>query len=268
MKAVIFLNPDGVEQALLNELCSKLKSVGITHSVYENDEDIEKSDFVIALGGDGTILHTAKKAAFYNKGVLGINAGHLGFTAGLEKDELSELYRLTTGEYVVDKRMMLQVEINSGGEKTTFYCVNDIVVSRGALSRIVNISLEVSEHEILNTRSDGVIISTPTGSTAYSLSAGGPVLDPSIAGILVTAICPHSLNERPIVLNEKEKITIKATQNGDAKIYLTADGETSVRLYNDDIVTVKKAENLTANLIRLKSDGFMNILNKKFYKKG
>lgn len=268
MKAVIFLNPVGVKKQVLDEIKSRLTKLEITPVMYENEKDIENSDFAIAFGGDGTILHAAKLCSTYRKSVLGINGGRLGYTAGLEENELELLKNLKKGEYFVDKRMMLEVSVLSKTGEKKLYCANDAVVSRGALSRIVDISIEVGENEIMHTRSDGVIISTPTGSTAYSLSAGGPILDPSIRGILITAICPHSLYERPIVLNEKETVKIKVKQTGDLEAYLTVDGETSVKLNENDVVTVKKAEEFTADLIRIKNESFMNILNKKFFAKG
>ena len=268
MKAVIFINPTGVCAQVLDEIKSRLISLDITPIISENEKDIENSDFVIAYGGDGTILHVAKLCSKYKKSVLGINGGRLGYTAGLEENELELLGKLKTGEYSVDKRMMLEITVSSANETNKFYAVNDAVVSRGALSRIVDISLEVGNNEIMHTRSDGVIVSTPTGSTAYSLSAGGPVLDPSISGMLITAICPHSLYSRPIVLNENETVRIKVEQVEDIEAFLTIDGETSIRLNSNDVVTVRKAKEVTADLIRIKNESFMNILNKKFFAKG
>lgn len=268
MKAVIFLNPTGVDLKVLDSIKVKLENEGITPVMYESEEDIKSCDFAIAYGGDGTILHAAKICSYYKKSVLGINGGRFGYTAGIETDELDLLKNIKTNNYSVDKRMMLEVIVESGDKIQKLYCVNDAVVSRGALSRIVDISVEVDENEILSTRSDGVIVSTPTGSTAYSLSAGGPILDPSINGILVTAICPHSLLQRPILLNEKETVKIKVNQIGNLEAYITVDGENSIKLNNDDVVIVKKAQDFTADLIRIKDESFMSILNKKFFKKG
>ena len=268
MKAVMFLNPTGVDKRVLEEIKSRLVEEEITPVMYESDEDIKSSDFAIAFGGDGTIIHAAKLCSAYKKSVLGINGGRLGYTAGIEQNELYLLNKLKLGEYIVDKRMMLEVCVSDESGEQKFYCANDAVVSRGSLSRIVDISLEVGENEILHTRSDGVIVSTPTGSTAYSLSAGGPILDPSVGGILITAICPHSLYSRPIVLNEKETVRIKVQQTGDLEAYLTVDGETGIKLNKNDVVTVKKTDDFTVDFIRIKNESFMNILNKKFFAKG
>lgn len=265
MKAIIFLNPNGVDENILTRIKEKLNYEQIAFEMFNENSNLNDCDFVIAYGGDGTILQAAKQASFYEKGVLGINGGRFGYTAGLEIDELELLAKLKTSEYKIDKRMMLEVSISSSDKK--IYCVNDVVVSRGALSRIVDISLLIGDNELMNTRSDGVIISTPTGSTAYSLSAGGPILDPSINSILVTAVCPHSFFDRPIVLNENEIIKIKGKNSDENELYLTVDGEKSIKLKNDDVVTIKKSENYVANLIRIKNTSFMNVLNKKFFNK-
>lgn len=266
MNTVIVLNPDGVDSKVLKEIKLNLEKANINSKIYEDDSDFENCDFVIAYGGDGTILQAAKKASLYKKSVLGINGGRLGYTAGLETDELHLLNRLKTGEYKIDNRMILKIEVSSHDK--VYYCVNDAVVSRGALSRIVDVELLVGDNKLMNTRSDGVIISTPTGSTAYSLSAGGPILDPSINSLLITTVCPHSFFDRPIVINENEVIKIKGSQKGEKELYLTVDGEKSIELKNGDTVTVSKSDEFCASLIRIKDDSFMNILNKKFFNKG
>lgn len=266
MKTIIFLNPNGVDERVLSQIKDTLSSEKIEYELYDEHSDLNTCDFVIAYGGDGTILQAAKQASFYKKAVLGINGGRFGYTAGLETDELQFLKKLKTGEYQIDKRMMLEVTVSSSDKK--IHCVNDVVVSRGALSRIVDVSLSIGDNELMNTRSDGVIVSTPTGSTAYSLSAGGPILDPSINSILVTAVCPHSFFDRPIVLNENEIIKIKGNNSDENELYLTVDGEKSIKLSNDDVVTIKKSDVFVASLIRIKQESFMNVLNKKFFNKG
>ena len=265
MKIVFFLNPKGIDENVFSEIKQRLVDENIEFEIFNEKTNLNNCDFVIAYGGDGTILQAAKQASFYNKAVLGINGGRFGYTAGLEIDELELLNNLQTKEFQLDKRMMLEVSVSSMSEK--IYCVNDVVVSRGALSRIVDISLSIGDNDLMNTRSDGVIVSTPTGSTAYSLSAGGPILDPSINSILITTICPHSFFDRPIVLNSEEVIKISGGQNCDNELYLTVDGENSIKLKNDDVVTIKKSNEFVANLIRIKNDSFMNVLNKKFFNK-
>ncbi len=265
MKTIIFLNPNGVDEKIFSKIKNKLIDENIDFEISSPQSDLKSCDFVIAYGGDGTILQAAKQASFYNKAVLGINGGRFGYTAGLETDELDLLSKLKSNEFTIDKRMMFEVSVSSNDKK--IYCVNDVVVSRGALSRIVDVSLSIGDNELMNTRSDGVIVSTPTGSTAYSLSAGGPILDPSINSILVTAVCPHSFFDRPIVLNENEIIKIKGNNSDENELYLTVDGEKSIKLVSDDIVTIKKSNEYVASLIRIKNTTFMNVLNKKFFNK-
>ncbi len=265
MKTVIFLNSDGVDKGVLCELESMLNKENIEYKFYECEQDLQNISFAIALGGDGTILHAAKLCATYDKGVLGINCGHLGYNADLECDELQLLKKLKAGEFNTDKRMMLEVTVEKDGATSeNFYCINDAVISRGTLSRIIDLSVTVGEHSIMSVRSDGIIVSTPTGSTAYSLSAGGPILDPSINSILVTSICPHSFFARPVVINENETVRIKVASKTDSDFFLTLDGENNIELNESDTVVIKKAQNMSARIIRIKDRSFMSILNKKF----
>lgn len=218
------------------------------------------ADVIIAVGGDGTILHTAKHAAEFDKPVLGINAGHLGYTAGLEKDELDGLCKLFNGDYTVSERMMLKAVVQDGTAHT-FYCLNDAVVSKGSLSRMIRISVTLEEQTI-DYHADGVIFATPTGSTAYSVSAGGPVVDPSISGILLTPICPHSLISRSVFLSAQASLRVWADASDDTGVYLTADGEREYALKNGATVEISKAER-TARLIQIKKDSFYSVLHKK-----
>lgn len=253
------------------EVIARLKALGA--SVYLADCGLQadcavraypdlysNADVIIAVGGDGTILHTAKHAAEFDKPVLGINAGHLGYTAGLEKDELDSLPKLFDGDYTISNRMMLKAVVRDGGEET-FYCLNDAVVSKGSLSRIIQLSVTL-EGQTIDYRADGVIFATPTGSTAYSVSAGGPVVDPSISGILLTPICPHSLISRTIFLSADAALQVSADAPDGTGVYLTADGERVYPLIPGATVEITKAER-TARLIRIKNDSFYSILHKK-----
>ncbi|MBQ7128438.1 MAG: NAD(+)/NADH kinase [Clostridia bacterium] len=260
MKTIIFKNPDGVDEKVLEKIEQKLKNENINYEFFEDESKIKNADFCIAFGGDGTIIHAAKICAEYKKAVLGINGGHFGYTAGLECDEINMISEISKGNFFIDKRAILEVTL---GDKK-YFCVNDAVVSKGALSRMIDISLYIGKREVTKTSSDGIIVSTPTGSTAYSLSAGGPILDPSVNSIVITSICPHSLYDRPIVINDKEEIKIKFIDKRNSESYLTIDGETSIKLKNNDIVKIKKIDNYTADLIRIKQENFLDILNKKF----
>ena len=275
MKAAIIANIEGVKR--IEEFCRQLKSIDIMPVFCENhipkDCENEKSeafeslisscDIVIALGGDGTLIHAAKQAALKNKRVLGINFGRLGYNTGLEINELHLLKALKDYYlYHTESRMMLEVSV----EGKTYYCLNDAVISRGTLSRIIDISVKFDGESEINCYSDGVIIATPTGSTAYSMSAGGPVVDPSIDGILVTPICDHSLFSRPIFLNAKTVLTVSANCKKNSEVYLTIDGQTGIKLSDDSVVTIKKSK-FSAQLIKIKNDSFIHIVNEKLIKK-
>lgn len=224
---------------------------------------IELCDIAIAIGGDGTTLSVAKNAAKYGKLVLGINAGRLGFMSGLEQDELELLENVVTGNYEIDERLMLEAEIVKNGEIVSSHkCLNDAVISRGNFARLIDINISCCGRNVSNMRADGVIISTPTGSTAYSMAAGGPVVSPQAECILATPICPHSLMDRSIIFSSDKELVIKAHNDKKNMPVLTVDGEEAIELDFDSEVRVKVSETKT-RLIKLKPENFYEILNKK-----
>ncbi len=227
------------------------------------DMVLQGCDIAIAMGGDGTIIHCAKRAAAFGKPVLGINCGRLGFMAGLELDELEKLHYLITGEYDTDYRMMLDVTVTNKGETIHYSALNEAVVSRGPLSRMIEV--EVSNHGVpLPTyEADGVIIATPTGSTAYSLSAGGPVVDPALRCLLLTPVCPHSLHTRPYIFNEDACLTVKphTRQNG-PMVFINVDGEKAVVVPEGGVIQVTRAS-VDAMLIKLRYCPFYETLDRK-----
>lgn len=198
--------------------------------------------------------------------VLGVNIGHLGFMAGLEVDELEELKRLLNDDFITDDRMMLEITFeNRPGVK--YYALNDVVISKGALSRIIDISISCNGRPVSGYRADGVIVSTPTGSTAYSLSAGGPIIDPVLECIEVTPICPHSLLSRTVLFTPQTVIGLQVKKLVDKDAYLTIDGHDSVKLEEYEKVNISKAKQ-KAKLIRLKDISFYEVLNNKFTERG
>lgn len=234
--------------------------------VRRKEESIANADIVLALGGDGTILHAAKEAALSGVPVLGVNIGHLGFMAGLEVDELEELSRLLKGDFITDDRMMIEISFeNRPGVK--YYALNDVVISKGALSRIIDINISCNGRPVSGYRADGVIVSTPTGSTAYSLSAGGPIIDPVLECIEVTPICPHSLLSRPVLFTPQTVIGLQVKKLVDKDAYLTIDGQDAVKLEEYERVYISKARQ-KAKLIRLKDISFYEVLNNKFTERG
>ncbi len=217
------------------------------------------SEIIIVVGGDGTIIHAAKKAALLGKGVLGINAGRLGYLAGLEENDLSEILRLLDGDYTTEERMMLSV---TKGENE-YFALNDAVITKGGLSRMVDIDLSV-DNETLHYRADGLIAATPTGSTAYSLSAGGPVIDPKLESITLTPISPQSLFARPIILGSEKSIFLTATAPDNTGVFLTVDGENSFEILKDEVISIKKSEDFSVKLIKLKDSIFLGAMAEKF----
>ena len=262
-----------------NRIADKLRELGIKVWMHEPmekvfsdsdtlfwedfDQMIESCDGVIAIGGDGTIIHAAKHAAHADKPILGFNVGRLGFVAGLEVDELELLEHLVTGQYTEEKRMMISVKTFFQGRPMEYQVLNDAVIARGSFSRILDFQVSLNQGAICHYRADGLILATPTGSTAYSLSAGGPVVDPSMECILLTPICPHSLFTRPVIFNSQSHIAARA--EGDEAIYLTLDGEESLCIGNEEVSFAKSEEEV--RLIQLRHKEFYQVVNEKLAEK-
>ena len=215
-------------------------------------------DVIIAIGGDGSFIRAAKEAAVHKKPVLCINAGNLAFLAGLEGNELSFIEKLITGDYTTDKRMMLKLTINGN---CLGYCLNDVAIARGNEIKLIDLDVFSNDRKINSYRADGVVISTPTGSTAYSWSAGGPVIDPDLQCIMLTPVCTHSPLNRSLVFNEDSIIRVKPTSDNQ-NISISADGEMTFELLKNSEITISKSE-YYAEFIRIKSDEFFDILNSK-----
>lgn len=225
------------------------------------------SDIIIALGGDGTILHVAKTAALSGIPVLGVNIGRLGFLAGIEAGELGDIKRLVGGEYEIDSRMMIEARVLGDSDNQVYYALNDAVISKGSLSRIIDINVYCNDKPAGNYRADGVIISTPTGSTAYSLSAGGPIIDPVLDSIGITPICPHSLVSRTILFAPDSKIRVVSQPGSGRDCYLTIDGHNDVKLDKDRTVEIVRSS-IKAQFVRLRDSSFYEVLFSKLFEKG
>lgn len=228
------------------------------------DRELGDADMLICFGGDGTILHMAKTATRHNIPILGVNIGTMGFMAELESTELHELARLASDDYTIDERMMLDVSVYRD-RSIIFHdiCLNDVVITKGSVARIVNMSVKCDGVQAMECGGDGIIISTPTGSTAYSLSAGGPIVEPDAQGILITPICSHDVASRCIVASDKRVITVALTRNSRRNAYLSADGGKTLRMNMGDVATIKKSH-LTTKLVRLKDRSFFDVVNVKF----
>ena len=227
------------------------------------DRELNWADMVICFGGDGTILHMAKAATRHRIPILGVNIGTMGFIAELESGELSELARLARGEYTVDSRMMLDVTVRRGND-LVFHdiALNDVAITKGAVARIVHLNVRCDNVQAMDFGGDGLLVSTPTGSTAYSLSAGGPIVEPDARSILLTPICAHDIVSKCIVTSDKRTITVSMAQNARRNAFLSVDGGRAFKMNMGDTATIT-CSRMETRLIRLKDRSFYDIINNK-----
>ena len=225
---------------------------------------LQGSDVAVAVGGDGTIMHVAKAAASAGCPVLGINGGHVGFLAGAEPAELDALTALLSGTYVTDERALLEITVHTAAGCRTALAMNEAVLSRGSVSRLVDVTVMVDGCELMKSRGGGIIVAPPTGSTASSLSAGGPVSDPAVGGVLGPPVCPHSLDSRSRVLPSGVTLTLRAVAADGDTAFITVDGEANIPLTAADTVTICRAD-ISARLIRLADTTFYDGLRHKLF---
>ncbi len=246
----------GCETVLKTDLFSE-------HGLYRQggaaEDVLRECDLFVAIGGDGTIIHTAKLAAFLDKPILGVNAGTLGFTAGVERQELGRLSLLAKGDFREEPRRMLSVEVKGKNGSSHFYALNDAVLS-GEPAKIIDYHMRLGRRSY-RYRADGFIVATPTGSTAYSLSAGGPVIEPSIDCLVYTPICPHSLFNRSVIFAGDPPMEVEIPENI-GKLYLSVDGEPPLEVSTGDRLAFSRA-GCFARFIRLGRQDFYDTLNRK-----
>jgi NAD+ kinase len=225
---------------------------------------LEEVDLILTLGGDGTLLGAARQTAGKGIPILGINLGQLGFLTDLEMTDLFPcLEKLIEGDYEVESRMMLDVQILRDGipvNKLTAF--NDAVISKGPISRIIRLETYVGGDYMATYRADGIIVASPTGSTAYSLSAGGPIVNPQLELMIVTPICPHTLHARPFILSDQQEIRI-IMRSDTSEAILTIDGQVGFSLLKDDNIVICKADVYT-KLVKVKKRSFSDVLRQKF----
>ena len=228
------------------------------------DREIQNADLIDCFGGDGTILHIAKTATRAGLPILGVNIGTMGFMAELEATELDQLKKLATGEYSIDSRMMLDVTVQRDRD-IIFHdiCLNDAVITKGAIARIVHLTVECDGVQAMECGGDGIIVATPTGSTGYSLSAGGPIVEPDAHNIVISPICAHDIVSRCIVASDRRVVTVALSHNAKRSAYLSVDGGKALRMNMGDVATIKKSH-LETKLIRLKDRSFFVVFNMKF----
>lgn len=219
------------------------------------------SQLIIAIGGDGTMMRAAKSALPLDIPILGVNAGTLAYLMGIENEELSLLSKLLNSEYNIEERFVLEVSIYNRNGQNIYndFCINDVVFARGTEIRMASYDFLCDDRFVNRYTADGLIFSTPTGSTAYNLSAGGPIVDPRVDGIILTPICPHSLEERTVLFSS---CSILKVVNPSDNVLFSCDGNDSIAFTKDCTAVIKKADK-KIRIIRLKDDTFFDILNKK-----
>ena len=260
-KLGVFLKSNNIEPYLPDSICCA------GYDALPEDDLFNSCDVVVTIGGDGTIIRYAKRAAECNKPILGINAGRMGYLANIEQDEYKLLSKLSTGEYTVENRMMLEIEVKDCGKTTgVYYALNDAVITGGFISRIIDISANV-EGDNISYRADGLVIATPTGSTAYSMSAGGPIIDPKMDCICITPICSYASASKPVIAGANQTIVFNASSRKRIDIFLTVDGRKAASIKPQTDVIIRRAKR-SVKLIRLNERSFYKTLSSKFFEQG
>ncbi len=267
---IIFQNRKKAGSAELLDRIRQLLEKSFCILTADNTDDARRlmsqgADAAICLGGDGTILAIAEEAAGNDIPILGVNLGHLGYMSGLEADEAQLLEALANDDFETEKRFMLKAcIIKNGVMAKEFHALNEITVCRGSVSKMIQLNLRCNGSDVAAYRADGLIASTPTGSTAYALSAGGPIIDPALSLISVCPVCPHTFaGARSLVFSPESKLEISVSSLYDSEIFLSADGKTSCRVCPGDTVTVTGSDRYI-RFIKLKQNAFYQTLYKKF----
>ena len=250
----LFVYPEAVEY--LTSKASDLR--------YRVLDELKSIDIAIVLGGDGSILNAAMGLCAYDIPILGINFGTLGYMAELEAADVMLVKEVLAGNFVVESRMMISPRIihRDGSETSLPPALNDVVISNGPIARILNFKVTCNDVIIKKCRADGMVIATPTGSTAYSMSAGGPILAPSLNALCLTPICPHSFSNRPIILQGESVVRIHDIEVRENSVYVTVDGRIAEEMLAGDSLEITRAETET-KLIRLKNNSFLSVLSSK-----
>ena len=260
------LHGEDVQLILPNQLRSsthELHDEVMALEYMETSEAVRLADAAVVLGGDGTMLRIARAAAQNELPLLGINVGHVGFMTELEPAELGEMRGLLDGKYSIDSRMMLHVAVERHGRVVYENdALNDIVIAKGTAFRVVRVGISADGEEVTRFNGDGVIAATPTGSTAYGLSAGGPVIEPSAENLAVIPICAHALAAKSFVFAPERTLAITARCEGGSEVFISADGGQGFAVRPDDRVLITRSA-LRTRLIRLKGNSFYRILQQK-----
>ncbi|ACD66724.1 ATP-NAD/AcoX kinase [Sulfurihydrogenibium sp. YO3AOP1] len=268
-KVDIFTKQSEEAKEFSKELKAWFESKNIESNIFENLSDLEKEenlkgiDLLVVVGGDGSLLITARRVAKFQIPIIGINLGRLGFLTEISKDDaFKELETILSKPLCISKRMMLRVSLFREGNKILEADVlNDVVINKAVLARIVDVSVYVGDRYITTYNGDGVIVSTPNGSTAYALSAGGPIVYPMMEVFVLVPICPHTLTDRPIILPTLEPITIKMISK-EKDAWLTLDGQEGTQIFYGDEIVVKQSP-YYAHIVRTPYKNYFDILREK-----
>ena len=242
---------------------SQLKDHDFDYQLIESADDFVKLDFILTLGGDGTIFSLARAVGDRGTPILGIHLGELGFLAEVVlEDMFTRLDEVVGGDYNIQKRMVIKCIVNNGTEPQTFYALNDIVVDRGKSHRLLNCELLANDDFVAKYKADGLIVATPTGSTAYSLASGGPIVIPTFGSMVVTPICPHTLTLRPIVFPDDQILEISFPEDGEKDMALAVDGQVNEYLESTAKVVIQKAP-YKINMVNFTDSNYFNTLRTK-----
>ena len=253
----------GVTAHVEEHLSKRLRQTTLAESA-ESSEIARDADLVVVLGGDGTLIAAARLVGKREVPILAVNLGSLGFLTEITLDELyPSVERCLEGDFEVSERMMLLASVERGGEEVELHRVlNDVVINKGALARIIDMETYVSGRYLTTFKADGLIVSTPTGSTGYSLSANGPIIHPDLESISLTPICPHTLTNRPLVVGPEAKISIRLNYAPDESVFLTLDGQVGMKLVSGDVVQIERCEHVT-RLVQSRTKDYYEVLRTK-----
>ena len=256
-RAAQILLTHGAQVLMHDGLQAECMTMGVVY--LSQKECLERTDVILTIGGDGTILHEANLSLEYRKPILGINLGRCGFLATCEVDEMeAKLSAVARGEYFLDNRMLLYVRV-LGDDSWEGHALNDVVMTKGRLQQAVDFSIYCDDILVEHYRGDGVIVATPTGSTAYSLAAGGPILDSQTKGIVVTPICPHSLASPAMVFAQERKINLCVGQVADEEVFISCDGDAGYAVKAGATAEVRLSDQVVQLITFSKADQFQAI---------
>ena len=256
-RAAQILLTHGAQVLMQAELQEECDTMGVQY--LPQKECLQKTDVILTIGGDGTILHEANLSLEYQKPILGINLGRCGFLATCEIDEMeTKLSAVARGDFMLDNRMLLYVRV-LGDDSWEGHALNDVVITKGRLQQAIDFSIYCDDILVEHYRGDGVIVATPTGSTAYSLAAGGPILDSQTKGVVVTPICPHSLASPAMVFAQERKINICVGQVADEEVFISCDGAAGYSLRAGATAEVRLSDQIVQLITFSKADQFQAI---------